>query len=118
KHKPIQDTPIQSVNGTSPYLLLLMEAITGDTKYGEYAEKNLMAFSRFMREMPMASHSYLISLYAFLRGVFKVETDGYFWEMMKAFRPFKLVVKGHMKGLLVCEGKVCKSYSSPEEIEL
>ncbi|QWK18900.1 MAG: thioredoxin domain-containing protein [Hydrogenobacter thermophilus] len=118
KHKPIQDTPTQSVNGTSPYLLLLMEAITGDTKYGEYAEKNLMAFSRFMREMPMASHSYFLSLYAYLKGIFKVETEKYFEEALYAFRPFKLVVKGHVEGLLVCEGKVCKSYSSPEEIEL
>ncbi len=116
KNKPLQDTPTQSVNGVAPYLLLLMESALSDNKYGEYAEKSLMAFSRFVRELPMASHSYLISLYAYLKGIFKVETQSYFEDMLKAFRPFKFVIKNDIQGLVVCEGKVCKKYSSIDDL--
>ena len=116
--KPLQDTPTQSVNGTAPYVLMLLEAILGDTKYGEFAEKNLMAFSQFIREIPMASHSYLLSLYAFLKGIFKVETSEHFERALCAFRPFKVVLKKEVDGLLVCEGKTCTKYSSPEEAGL
>lgn len=93
-----------------------MESALSDNKYGEYAEKSLMAFSRFVRELPMASHSYLISLYAYLKGIFKVETQTYFEDMLKAFRPFKFVIKNDIQGLVVCEGKVCKKYSSIDDL--
>jgi uncharacterized protein YyaL (SSP411 family) len=118
KTKPLQDTPTQSVNGTAPYVLMLLEAILGDTKYGERAEKNLMAFSKFIREIPMASPSYVLSLQAFLRGIFKVETSEYFERALRAFRPFKIVIKKEADGLLVCEGKTCRKYSLPEEAGL
>jgi len=118
KTKPLQDTPTQSVNGTAPYVLMLLEAILGDTKYGELAEKNLMAFSKFIREIPMASPSYVLSLQAFLRGIFKVETSEYFERALRAFRPFKVVIKKEVDGLLVCEGKTCRKYSLPEEAGL
>ncbi|MGC8852707.1 MAG: thioredoxin domain-containing protein, partial [Hydrogenobacter sp.] len=116
--KPLQDTPTQSANGTAPYVLMLLEVILGDTKYGEFAEKNLMAFSKFIREIPMASHSYLLSLYAFLKGIFKVETSEHFERALCTFRPFKVVLKKEVDGLLVCEGKTCTKYSSPEEVGL
>lgn len=118
KTKPLQDTPTQSVNGTAPYVLMLLEAILGDTKYGDLAEKNLMAFSKFIREIPMASPSYVLSLQAFLRGIFKVETSEYFERALRAFRPFKVVIKKEVDGLLVCEGKNCRKYSLPEEAGL
>jgi len=118
KTKPLQDTPTQSVNGTAPYVLMLLEAILGDTKYGELAEKNLMAFSKFIREIPMASPSYVLSLQAFLRGIFKVETSEYFERALRAFRPFKVVIKKEVDGLLVCEGKTCRKYSLPQEAGL
>jgi len=118
KTKPLQDTPTQSVNGTAPYVLMLLEAILGDTKYGDLAEKNLMAFSKFIREIPMASPSYVLSLQAFLRGIFKVETSEYFERALRAFRPFKVVIKKEVDGLLVCEGKTCRKYSLPEEAGL
>lgn len=118
KTKPLQDTPTQSVNGTAPYVLMLLEAILGDTKYGDLAEKNLMAFSKFIREIPMASPSYVLSLQAFLRGIFKVETSEYFERALRAFRPFKVVIKKEVDGLLVCEGKTCRKYSLPQEAGL
>jgi uncharacterized protein YyaL (SSP411 family) len=118
KTKPLQDTPTQSVNGTAPYVLMLLEAILGDTKYGDLAEKNLMAFSKFIREIPMASPSYVLSLQAFLRGIFKVETSEYFERALRAFRPFKVVIKKEVDGLLVCEGKNCRKYSLPQEAGL
>jgi uncharacterized protein YyaL (SSP411 family) len=118
KTKPLQDTPTQSVNGTAPYVLMLLEAILGDTKYGDLAEKNMMAFSKFIREIPMASPSYVLSLQAFLRGIFKVETSEYFERALRAFRPFKVVIKKEVDGLLVCEGKNCRKYSLPQEAGL
>lgn len=118
KTKPLQDTPTQSANGTAPYVLMLLEAILGDTKYGELAEKNLMAFSKFIKEIPMASPSYILSLQAFLRGIFKVETSEHFERALRAFRPFKVVLKKEVDGLLVCEGRTCTKHSSPEEAGL
>jgi hypothetical protein len=40
--------------------------------------------------VPTASASYLISLYAYLKGIYKVETREFFESLLKAFRPFKV----------------------------
>ena len=67
--KNLQDTPTQSVNGSAGYTLLLLGTLTGDGSLIDYAEKTLQAFSRYVREVPMASHTYLISLYAVLSAI-------------------------------------------------
>ncbi len=108
--KNIADTPTQSANGSAPYLLLLLGSITEETQLIDYAEKNLQAFARFVQEVPTASASYLISLYAYLKGIYKVETKEFFEPMLKAFRPFKFVLFKEVEGVVVCEGMVCKNY--------
>lgn len=64
--------------------------------------------------MPIISPSYLISLYAYIKGIFKVETKSYFEEALKSFRPFKFVLKRDVEGLIVCEGQSCKRLDSWE----
>ncbi len=108
--KNLQDTPTQSVNGSASYILLLLGTLTGDGTFIDYGEKTLQAFSRFVREVPMASHSYLISLYAYLRGIYKVETRDYFEQALKFFRPFKFVLRSEVDGVVVCEGQVCQRF--------
>jgi hypothetical protein len=108
--KNIADTPTQSANGSAPYLLLLLGSITPETELIDYAEKNLQAFARFIQEVPTASPSYLISLYAYLKGIYKVETRDFFEPLLKAFRPFKFVLRKDVDGVVICEGTVCKTY--------
>lgn len=112
--KNIQDTPTQAVNGAAPYILLLLGTLTGDSTFISYAEKTLQAFSGIIKEMPIISPSYLISLYAYIKGIFKVETKSYFEEALKSFRPFKFVLKRDVEGLVMCEGQSCKRLDSWE----
>ncbi len=110
KNRPLQDTPTQSVNGSAVYTLLLLYSLTGEEKYMEYAEKTLQAFAGFVRDVPMVSHSYLIGLYAFLKGIYKVETKDYFDELLRAYRPFKFLLHSDVKGAVVCEGNTCRVF--------
>ncbi|MCX7973289.1 MAG: thioredoxin domain-containing protein [Candidatus Aminicenantes bacterium] len=110
KMKNVQDTPIQSANGMAPLLLLLLSSLTPDTKLRDYAEKTLEAFASLVDRVPMISHSYLISLYAYLKGIFKIETNEFFDKALELFRPFKVVRKAQVEGIVVCEGNVCKRY--------
>ncbi len=114
--KNLQDTPTQSVNGYAPYVLLLLGTLTGRGMFIDYAEKTLQAFSRFVKEVPMVSHSYLISLYAFLKGIYKVETRDFFEDALRLFRPFKFVLRSEVDGLVVCEGPTCQKFGSLNEI--
>lgn len=114
--KNLQDTPTQSVNGSAAYTLLVLGTLTGEGMFIEYAEKTLQAFSRFVREVPMASHSYLISLYAYQKGIYKVETRDFFEEALRLLRPFKFVLKSDMEGLVVCEGQTCQKFETFNEI--
>ena len=114
--KNLQDTPTQSVNGSAGYTLLLLGTLTGDTTFIDYGEKTLQAFSRFVREVPMVSHSYLISLYAYLKGIYKVETRDYFEQALKLFRPFKFVLRSEVEGLIICEGQTCQRFDSLNEL--
>lgn len=108
--KTLQDTPTQSVNGAAPYLYLVLGSITPYTEFLEYAEKNLQAFARMVREIPLISPSYLISLYAYLKGIYKVETETFFEDILSSFRPFKVVLRSPVKGVVVCEGSSCRVY--------
>jgi len=110
KKKSIADSPIQSVNGSSPYLLLLLGNITSKTEYIDFAKRNLETFAKYVEDLPTASASYLISLYAFLKGIFKVETRDFFEKMLRNFRPFKFVLHKDIDGIVVCEGNTCKRY--------
>ncbi|MCS7277499.1 MAG: thioredoxin domain-containing protein [Aquificaceae bacterium] len=114
--KNLQDTPTQSSNGSAAYTLLLLGALTDDTDFINYGEKTLQAFSRFVKDVPMVSHSYLVSLYAYLKGIYKVETRDFFQEALHLFRPFKFVVKSDVDGLLVCEGQTCQKYENINQI--
>lgn len=114
--KNLQDTPTQSVNGSAGYTLLLLGTLTGDGSFIDLAEKTLQAFSRLVREAPMVSHSYLISLYAYLEGMYKVETKDFFEGALKFYRPFKFVVRSEMDGVVVCKGQSCQKYLSLNEI--
>ena len=108
--KNISDTPTQSVNGSAPYLLLALGSLTDRADLIDFAEKNLQAFARQIEEIPNLSASYLISLYAYLKGIYKVETEEFFEPMLKAFRPFKVVIRKPVRGLVVCEGNTCQIY--------
>jgi len=108
--KSISDTPTQSVNGSAPYLLLALGNLTDRTDLIDFAEKNLQAFVGQIEEIPNLSASYLISLYAYLKGIYKVETEEFFEPMLKAFRPFKVVIRKPVRGLVICEGNTCQIY--------
>ncbi|MEN3028852.1 MAG: thioredoxin domain-containing protein [Aquificaceae bacterium] len=114
--KNLQDTPTQSVNGSAGYTLLLLGALTGEGSFTDYGEKCLQSFSRFVRQVPMVSHSYLISLYAYLKGIYRVETRDFLEGALRFFRPFKFVLKSDVEGLVVCEGQSCKKYESLNQI--
>ncbi len=118
KTRPIQDTPTQSVNGTAPYVLLLLYTLTGEEKYLEFSEKTLQAFSRFVEEFPMASFSYATSFYAFFKGIYKVETKLFFEDLLKSYRPFKFVLYSEVEGIVVCEGQSCRIFKDLEELML
>jgi len=116
KMKNIADTPIQSVNGSAPYLLLLLGSVTENAELIDFAEKNLEAFASFVDDFAHGSASYLISLYAYLKGIMKIETKDFFEQMLKTFRPFKFVLLKNVEGVVVCEGTTCRIYKSiPEE---
>ena len=114
--KNIQDTPTQSANGAAPYTLLLLGNIKGESFFFDYAEKTLQAFSRFIKNIPMASHSYLISLYAYLKGIYKIETEEFYEDALKFFRPFKIVLRAPVEGLLVCQGQSCQKFENLNQI--
>ncbi|MFN3599077.1 MAG: thioredoxin domain-containing protein [Aquificaceae bacterium] len=114
--KSLQDTPTQSANSLAIYTLLLLGSITGEGEFLSYAEKTLQAFARFVREVPLASPSYFIGLYAYLRGIYKVETRDFFKPTLELLRPFKFVVYAPVEGLVVCEGQSCKKFESLNEI--
>ncbi len=118
KNRPIQDTPTQSVNGAAPYALFLLYSITGESKYMDFSEKTLQAFSRFIQDVPMASHSYLVSLYAFSKGIYKAESSKYYEELLRLYRPFKFTLKGDVEGIMVCEGQNCRLFDGIEQLEL
>ncbi len=114
--KNLQDTPTQSVNGSAGLFLLTLGSVSGEGRFIDYAEKVLQAFARFVKEVPMVSHSYLISLYAYLKGVYKVETEKFFEPALFLFRPFKFVVRSDVDGLVVCEGNTCMRYESVNQV--
>ncbi|MCX8164695.1 MAG: thioredoxin domain-containing protein [Aquificaceae bacterium] len=114
--KNLQDTPTQSVNGSAGYTLLLLGTLTEDASMIDYAEKTLQSFSRLVKDAPMVSFSYFISLYAYLKGIYKVETRDFFEESLNFFRPFKFVLRSEVEGLLVCEGQTCKRYDNLNQI--
>ncbi|MCX8060529.1 MAG: thioredoxin domain-containing protein, partial [Aquificaceae bacterium] len=114
--KNLQDTPTQSVNGSAGYTLLLLGTLTGQGDLVEYAEKTLQAFSRYVRQVPMVSHSYLISLYAYLKGPVRLETRDFFRRALELFIPFKVVLRSEVDGLVVCKGQSCQRYQTLEEV--
>jgi len=116
KKKSIVDSPIQSVNGAAPYLLLLLAGLSNKTNFIDLAKDNLEAFATDIEYLPTASASYLISLYAFLKGIFKVETRDYYEESLRLFRPFKFVIWGDIDGILICEGSSCQKFDNFDEL--
>jgi uncharacterized protein YyaL (SSP411 family) len=116
KKKSIVDSPIQSVNGVAPYLLLLLASLSNKTNFIDLAKGNLEAFATYIEYLPTASASYLISLYAFLKGIFKIETRDYYEESLRLFRPFKFVILGDIDGILICEGSSCQKLDTFDEL--
>ncbi|MFN7065570.1 MAG: thioredoxin domain-containing protein [Aquificaceae bacterium] len=114
--KSLQDMPTQSANSLASYTLLLLGSITGDDSLISYGEKILQGFSRFMKEVPLASPSYFISLYAYLRGIYKIETRDFYGEALRLFRPFKFVIYAPVEGLVVCEGQSCNKLEDLNQI--
>ncbi len=114
--KNIQDAPVQSSNGVAPYVLLLLANVSEKSKFLDYAEMSLQAFAKLIENMPTLSYSYFLSLYAYLRGIFKVTTSEYFEDALRIFRPFKFVLFSQIEGLVVCEGKVCQKYKTLSEL--
>ncbi len=108
----IQDTPNESVNGIAPLILLTVGTLTGDMTYIDYAGKNLQAFSQLTAEYPTATHSYFVSLLAYLRGMYKVETSRFFDEALRDFRPYKFVLRKDVPGVVVCEKDTCRTFES------
>jgi uncharacterized protein YyaL (SSP411 family) len=108
--KNIQDSPVQSANGSVIYILLLIAAATGEMAYIDYAEKTLKAFAALAEEYPSLSYSYLLGLHAFHKGIYKVETSRYFEQAVRDFRPYKLVVRKDIDGVLICEKDTCRQY--------
>ncbi|ADC66108.1 protein of unknown function DUF255 [Ferroglobus placidus DSM 10642] len=107
KVKDIQDSPQQSVNGIAPLLLTTLSSVTGTEEFGALAKKSLRAFAGILEKYPLISPSYMISLYAYIRGIYLVKTRRHFEEMLRTFRPFKFVIRDDSE--LVCEGNVCRS---------
>ncbi|HTZ18593.1 MAG TPA: thioredoxin domain-containing protein, partial [Dissulfurispiraceae bacterium] len=108
--KNIHDSPVRSANGAAPLVLMLLSVATGRTHYAGYAEKNLKAFAGLAEGYSAFSHSYLISLHAFLTGIYKVETSEFFEQALRHFRPYKFVIKKEIEGVLVCEKNSCCRY--------
>ena len=112
--KNIQDSPVQSANGTAPSVLLLIAAATGETAYIDYAQKTLNAFAALVEEYPSLSYSYLISLHAFQKGIYKVETSQFYEQAVQDFRPYKFVVRKDIDGVVICEKDTCRKYDRYE----
>ncbi len=112
--KNIQDSPVQSANGIASSVLLLIAAATGETAYIDYAQKTLKAFAALVEEYPTLSYSYLISLHAFQKGIYKVETSQFYEQAVQDFRPYKFVVRKDIDGVLVCEKDTCRKYDRYE----
>ncbi|MEN3039533.1 MAG: thioredoxin domain-containing protein [Candidatus Kryptonium sp.] len=114
--KNIADTPNQSVNGVASLHFIKLGALTSREKYYSLAEKNLEAFGGMITEYPLVSFSYLISLMAYLRGIFKVETKDHYKDVMGLFRPFKVVVQSDTDGIVVCDNKGCRKYENLKDL--
>jgi hypothetical protein len=110
--KNIQDTPVRSANGIAPLVLMLLAEATRDTSYLDYAEKTLQAFAGTVERQSSLSHSYLLSLHAFHKGIYRVETTKFFDLALSEFRPYKLMIKGDVDGVVICEKEVCKKFTA------
>ena len=110
--KNIQDSPVQSANGIAPLLFMQLTDATGDDRYLDYADKTLRAFAALVEGYPTLSYSYLKSRHAFQTGTFKVEASEFFGQALKDFRPYKLVIKKEIGGVLICEKNTCRKYNT------
>lgn len=108
--KNIQDSPVQSANGIAPLLLLKIADVSGEDRYVEYADKTLRAFAALAEEYPAFSYSYLMSLHAYQSGICKVETSRFIVDALKDFRPYKLLIRKEIEGVLICENNTCVKY--------
>ncbi len=63
RHKPLQDDPVPSVNGSAIYLLDRLFYLTGDPLYRETAEKTLTFFASQAGELGLFSATYFLSLH-------------------------------------------------------
>ncbi|MCX7858291.1 MAG: thioredoxin domain-containing protein [Deltaproteobacteria bacterium] len=109
--KNIQDSPIVSANGIAPYVFLLLGQIKNRPDFIDCAEKTLKAFAGLTKRTPMVSFSYFISLYAYLEGICKVETEKFFKDVLFAYRPFKITLNIPREDLLVCQGTSCQVFN-------
>ncbi|HMK55576.1 MAG TPA: thioredoxin domain-containing protein [Dissulfurispiraceae bacterium] len=110
--KNIQDTPVRSANGIAPLVLMQLADATGDDEYRHYADMTLQAFAALMDEYPTMSYSYLMGLHAHYNGSYKVETSEFFERALNDFRPYKIVMRKDITGVLICEKNTCRKYDS------
>jgi uncharacterized protein YyaL (SSP411 family) len=90
--------------------MLLAEA-TGDTAYLDYAGKTQKAFAGLAAQHTALSYSYLLSLHAFHQGIYRVETDEFFEQVLSEFRPYKFVIRSDVNGVIVCEKETCRKFA-------
>ncbi|MCS7279838.1 MAG: thioredoxin domain-containing protein [Thermodesulfobacteriaceae bacterium] len=119
KRKSLSDSSYPSVNGLAPYFLLLLAEITEEERYFSKAQKVLEIFANLIKDYPLVSFSYFISLYTYLKGILKIETFEYFEKILHLFRPLKIVVKKDLKGIQICFRGSCRleAYLSEDLIQ-
>jgi uncharacterized protein YyaL (SSP411 family) len=66
RHKPIEDDPVPSANGTAAQLFVRLAALTGSREHAGTARRTLLAFQREARVLAHHAAAHLLALDAYL----------------------------------------------------
>jgi uncharacterized protein YyaL (SSP411 family) len=66
RHKPIEDDPLPSANGTAAQFFVRLTALTGSREHAETARRTLLAFQREAQVLAHHAAAYLLALDAYL----------------------------------------------------
>ncbi len=68
RHKPIEDDPVPSANGTAAQIFLRLATLTGSAAHRETARRTLVAFGREAQALAHHAAAYLIALDVYFTG--------------------------------------------------
>jgi len=84
RRKPLQDSPTPGANSVAAMVLDRMATLTGETRYGEFAEKTLEAFIGSMPQYGLYAANFALAALLHARHAFQVVVTGKSEESLAA----------------------------------